>query len=280
MLEWISKWLKKYKWYSLVTILGFIIPPFLLQWLMTSIFGQTSGGTDDGWLGFWGGYLGSVIAIGGVYWQSTKQSRLSKEQLYNEKENQYRQARPFFILSKVEKMRKEVSCYCSEKIFSKDELSSAQYISIDNVSKKDMYAVKVIVSTDEPPKDVRIPSSFISDFGKFNSVANLINKENYNSSVSISKISNKEKVYLAYNESRPIQQVWIWYITEIRESIKLYFECLPEDNPTFDQKYHKSWITYIPAYKQLENQKSGTGETNPAIYELKDFQESKRINLK
>jgi len=57
------KWLKKYGWIIIVAIIALIIVPTLIQSLMTDGFSQTSGGTGDGWLGFWGSYLGSIIGI-------------------------------------------------------------------------------------------------------------------------------------------------------------------------------------------------------------------------
>lgn len=63
-------------WLGVLTI---VIIPFGLQlvmWLLS--FGIFNIGTNDGWLGFWGGYLGSIIAIGGVYWQVRKQIRFEE----------------------------------------------------------------------------------------------------------------------------------------------------------------------------------------------------------
>lgn len=43
--------------------------------LMQTFFANIGGGTDDGWLGFWGGYLGSIVAIFGIYWEVTRSER-------------------------------------------------------------------------------------------------------------------------------------------------------------------------------------------------------------
>lgn len=58
-----SVWIKKYGWIIVVGIIALVVVPISLQWLMTDVFSQTIGGTDDGWLGFWGGYLGAIITV-------------------------------------------------------------------------------------------------------------------------------------------------------------------------------------------------------------------------
>ncbi|MCG0752751.1 hypothetical protein ACN6UL_15005 [Lactiplantibacillus plantarum] len=58
-----SVWIKKYGWIIVVAIIALVVVPASLQWLMTDVFSQTNGGTDDGWLGFWGGYLGAIITV-------------------------------------------------------------------------------------------------------------------------------------------------------------------------------------------------------------------------
>ena len=51
--------------FCLWIIIG-IVPPILLNFGMSRF---TSIGSDDGWLGFWGGYLGAAITVIGVYVQ-------------------------------------------------------------------------------------------------------------------------------------------------------------------------------------------------------------------
>ncbi|MDT6980181.1 hypothetical protein [Levilactobacillus zymae] len=53
----------------IVLVLVIIGIPFLVQSLMTGTFASTGGGSNDGWLGFWGGYLGAAITVLGVYIQ-------------------------------------------------------------------------------------------------------------------------------------------------------------------------------------------------------------------
>lgn len=44
-----------------------VCSPIAIQKFMTGAFNSVQGGSDDGWLGFWGGYLGAIISIAGVY---------------------------------------------------------------------------------------------------------------------------------------------------------------------------------------------------------------------
>lgn len=67
------KWLEKFGVIIIVVIIALIAVPSLLQWLMIDVFSHARGGSNDGWLGFWGGYLGAVIAVAGVYWSVNEQ---------------------------------------------------------------------------------------------------------------------------------------------------------------------------------------------------------------
>ncbi|MGX6400798.1 hypothetical protein ACWM0Y_07540 [Lactiplantibacillus plantarum] len=81
LIERLSKCSTQHPLRTLVSliVLVIVIIPFGLQLVMAGLsFGIFKIGTNDGWLGFWGGYLGSIIAIGGVYWQVRKQIRFEE----------------------------------------------------------------------------------------------------------------------------------------------------------------------------------------------------------
>ncbi|MBS0977458.1 hypothetical protein [Levilactobacillus brevis] len=59
--------------------------PFLIQWLMNGPFGTSLGGTNDGWLGFWGGYLGAIITVMGVYLQISLERKREQERIKQER---------------------------------------------------------------------------------------------------------------------------------------------------------------------------------------------------
>lgn len=81
-------WLKHNWWKVLIALFG---PMIILDLTMDlSFVNSWSRADDSAWLGFWGGYLGSLISVGGVYWQVRKE-------LANNNENQYKEARPIFM---------------------------------------------------------------------------------------------------------------------------------------------------------------------------------------
>ena len=58
---------KKEKWIVIFAIIGFsciILIPLIVQGLID--WDTTHKGSDDGWLGFWGGYLGAIIGVAGA----------------------------------------------------------------------------------------------------------------------------------------------------------------------------------------------------------------------
>lgn len=58
---------KKYWW---LILLFLIVIPLLVEGGISYI---PWNGSDDGWLGFWGGYLGAIISIVGIYWSVNQQ---------------------------------------------------------------------------------------------------------------------------------------------------------------------------------------------------------------
>ncbi|KZU26966.1 prophage Lp1 protein 35 [Lactiplantibacillus plantarum] len=289
-------------WLGLLIIVIVPLGLQLVMWLLS--FGMFNIGTDDGWLGFWGGYLGALIAIGGVYWSVNKQ-------LISDKESTYRVSRPFFIVN-LEKLKSlgELKKKASEVYVSKDVTDTKKANSamcINNVSSKNMYAVKVIVEyeksekslddkegqsgsqTDTQKKDLfkNMFKYFVDtqnsklEFYKKNSkipkknpnvsedeMENL--KASYSNAISIDKIAADQKVILCFT-NKNINKVWIWYTTEIRESIKLYFSKNTEKKHTDKQE-----LIYRKEDHLLENQLE---QKNPKRYDsnyiLQDFNQSK-----
>lgn len=60
-MEFLKKNKKFIAWALLVTL---VIIPFFIQLLIN--WDTMNKGSDDGWLGFWGGYLGSIIGVVGT----------------------------------------------------------------------------------------------------------------------------------------------------------------------------------------------------------------------
>lgn len=132
----------------LIAVLSVVLIPALLHLLMQTLFANIGGGSDDGWLGFWGGYLGAVLSVAGVYVTLRIQLANEKEnlqkQLVNDKENNFKIARPFFIVSFSAAQTIATEIYASENV--QHISDSDRIICINNVSSKDMYAVKILVS--------------------------------------------------------------------------------------------------------------------------------------
>ncbi|MCY9807046.1 hypothetical protein OXT66_05710 [Lentilactobacillus senioris] len=71
-----------------VFIFIFVIPMIVEAFMLSGLFdGATGKGSD--WLGFWGGYLGAIVSIGGVYWSLRLQFEHDNKNLQKQiKENQ------------------------------------------------------------------------------------------------------------------------------------------------------------------------------------------------
>lgn len=55
---------KKQIWIVGIAVVGLILIPLFVQWLINA--DTANKGSDDGWLGFWGGYLGAIIGVAGA----------------------------------------------------------------------------------------------------------------------------------------------------------------------------------------------------------------------
>lgn len=87
-------------------ILVLVLTPVILGAFMMLPFLNLDNGSNDGWLGFWGGYLASIITICGVYWQVKKQAEEARKNLAmtlaNERVQEAKKARPIFIVEILE----------------------------------------------------------------------------------------------------------------------------------------------------------------------------------
>ena len=271
------KIVKQYWWAFLMLFLAIIIIPVILQWMMVSVLNNTSGGSNDGWLGFWGGYLGAIISTLGVYITLRKQLRSDKknlqEQLYNDRENNYKIARPFFIVG-----------FAASHMIAKTYLSKyvgsiscvKRFICINNVSSKNMYAVKILVANANQIKFKTYfkyfavlennELQFYKKGKKSYFVANNL-KANYDNAISIDKIGAGQKVYLGFSEKN-ISSIWIWYTTELRESIKLYFS-IDEDG---ERIIYQKEDHLLENKLAIENPKKHVSD-----YSVVDFEQSKKL---
>lgn len=93
----IIKWLRKHSFLIILIVLVFI--PIIVALFIDLPFFDKFSGSNDGWLGFWGGYLGSIVAILGVYWQMREENKQWKEDINREKREKYVEVRPFLTMN-------------------------------------------------------------------------------------------------------------------------------------------------------------------------------------
>lgn len=172
------KWLKD-NWKAIgLIVLGLLLPMLILNFAMDSTpFDSLSNADDSAWLGFWGGYLGAVLSIGGLYWQTSKQIKLEtknrkeaisrqdqqiqqqesnrKEDIERQRDQYYNEARAIFTISTSNEVERSQNAHNYMSRQCEDESSELGHnwpsntnvlplIKIDNLSDSPMLVVKVI----------------------------------------------------------------------------------------------------------------------------------------
>ena len=104
------------------------------------IFDKLGNGSDDGWLGFWGGFIGAILAVVGVWWQTNKTIK-------NEKELMFSQKRPYITLQelsadKVDEVYGINNCDLKDKF---------QILVIKNLSNQPFFSVKIVLNDQVSP---------------------------------------------------------------------------------------------------------------------------------
>lgn len=121
-----------------ITVICLVFAPIVIAMLLPII--NFSNGSDDGWLGFWGGYLGAILAVVGVWWQTNKTIK-------NEKELMFSQKRPYIILQElsadeVDKVYGISNCDLKDKF---------QILVIKNLSNQPFFSIKVVLDDQDNP---------------------------------------------------------------------------------------------------------------------------------
>ncbi|WP_369957360.1 hypothetical protein [Levilactobacillus brevis] len=226
-------------------------------------------GSNDGWLGFWGTYVGSVLAFGGIYWQvltSIKEERkisnasLEEQKKQNEidrneeKEISFSHSRPFFLPRQYcGDIGKFTGTLYADKCGGVKDHNLKNYVtilSINNVSNKPMFAVEII-------------ATFLDGSEK---------------TVKIARISDAEEKRIIFAKddsnycSNKIVDLKIFFTTEVREKILLVFRN--------DKSEGNTSLTYIASEKKLENKICELKNENPfKNYDTSDFVDAKKLKL-
>ncbi|MFT8837557.1 hypothetical protein [Liquorilactobacillus satsumensis] len=263
----IKKFFKKnWRMLSLILIGVFIILvliPVILEIGITNIPGN---GDDGGWLGFWGGYLGtmigSAIAIGGVYWQVQKnvefEKKLSKTQIESEKELAFRSRRPFCIVSYNQKKiyRKQLFYFGSiddkefydfnnmlQDLSCNAEPAKSPLLNINNVSEHRMMAVKVTVGYSDESEE-----TFCIEKIDGEKEINII-----------TKVFTSKQLKKCSKQSCELKSVTIYFTSEQREKIKLVFNICDQN------------VKYQKEKRKIENHEDVFEESE---YSLENFKEN------
>lgn len=137
-----SKFIQKHLAVSLA-IIFFIFIPFILQ-ISLCIFswGIFSSGSNDGWLGFWGGYLGSTLAIGFAYFNTKYQLNESKQNDFENavKINELNSLSSLLnnsmgFLSRIYELENAIQIFNSQNNMGNNQSSDQPYTIINNFQK-------------------------------------------------------------------------------------------------------------------------------------------------
>lgn len=197
-----------------ITVFLLIVIPILIGIILPNF--NVNNGSDDGWLGFWGGYLGAIIAVVGVWWQTNKT-------MENEKKESFITVRPFAnatISTKDIKYSDKVkSYYTNESVennsfLDMQEKYSGNVITISNLSDKPMIRIYIKLTINKNNAE--------------NACVNIIKggeEVNIVSEYIEGKVSNNSNLkYIDFLES-----IEIVYQTTRREPAYLLFKCSKKD---------------------------------------------------
>lgn len=186
-----------------IVLLIMIIINFGMDWCIFDKFGN---GSDDGWLGFWGGFLGAIFAVVGVWWQTNKT-------ITNEKELMFSQKRPYIILQ-------ELSADEVDKVYgisNCDFQNKFQVLVIKNLSNQPFFSIQVVLDDQDNPV-------IIDRIDKNKNIGILVN------SMDVSKLQEANK---KLGESFQVQGEF-----DLNSLKKLYDESLERIQKIFD-KYNQ-----------------------------------------
>nr|DAZ49242.1 MAG TPA: hypothetical protein [Caudoviricetes sp.] len=217
-----------------IVLLIMIIINFGMDWW---IFDKLGNGSDDGWLGFWGGFLGAIFAVVGVWWQTNKTIK-------NEKELMFSQKRPYIILQelsadKVDEVYGISNCDLKDKF---------QILVIKNLSNQPFFSVKIVLNDQGSPviidridknKDIGILVNSV-DVNKLQEA-----ERNLKESVAVKDKGNLDKPKQLYDKSiKEIKEIFDKYNQDF-EKIGLSKNASEVNDDRFKRVYISKYIKCI-----------------------------------
>lgn len=263
-------WLKDNWWKVLIVLFG---PMIFLNFTMDLPFVNSWSKADDSaWLGFWGGYLGTIISVVGVYWQVHREIR-------NSKEIQYKDVRPIFTLDIIDGSKcsekdgtieynvkpiefpayisRECCQICNYRFgWCADSTIDLPYVQLKNISDNPMLAIKVKLIWKNKSED------------SFN-----INRINGNSNISLLN-AYTHRYYVAKEITQiPVARIKL----SILEYIELYY--LTSRNEKIFMKFKVNSGYKVP--NLVEKRLEGKGDHfNLSEYQIDNSVESKKLPAK
>lgn len=219
-----DRWYKRISFWILIVVLGLV--PLVLNGIMPIV---PSVGDDNGWLGFWGGYLGAAITVLGVYIQIdlTNKSTRKLEAV---------KSRPYFCLN-IE----EADIF--EQNYFKNREDRQQLIDLYN---HQIDEVSGITTTDVNGKVVPFKIKLPEDTKKFLRIQNISIHHSFSLDIILNfsaadagteapkpdvfrilDINPYEEKHLYIGEdsiTSQLSSVDLIFLTEFREKIKITFE--------------------------------------------------------
>lgn len=147
-----------------VLVLSILLPMLVLNFgMVIPFFDSLSNADNSARLGFWGGYLGSIVAVIGVFWQV-------REEIKNNRKMELEKVRPIFLLDIMDGSEENKSGFTNsniillntpaylsikflkamkfndEKIISTLTNNALPFIQLKNISSNSMLAVNILLS--------------------------------------------------------------------------------------------------------------------------------------
>lgn len=285
------KWLKDNLKVIGLIVLGLLLPMLILNFAMDSTpFDSLSNADDSAWLGFWGGYLGSILSIGGLYWQTKKQIKIESnnrkdtterqdkqiqqqridrnEDIERQRDQYYNEARAIFTINiargidQSKASHNYMSSQCEDVagrlgINWPFGIKSLPLLKIDNFSDNSMLAVKVVLFD----KNEQIADEFY--INRINSVGTAKLLSTFTVNWYEKHIVGSSENFLGkYDPNDYISKIKLFYTTNKGEEVLKEFVKVKEN----EFKLVKTYNQYQPGRKNMDTLYSTENISESKLY--------------